>query len=979
MFFYESDTFEQMFYKYLENIAITGPLFSSEDEYLDDDDYYCLLKKITCFTQRYPSYRALRDKNQNSTFLKSFHRCFGIYLREATLRYATSMNEDGLWKPLTEGVERDFRHLNIHNNFWNEGSRDIRTILTQKTDSTNGKPFFYAIFNAFLSNNLKYSRPIGEDNEYCRHLLKLAILPRRYNPVTGKFNDILTAFQTNSVDRYLEDLDRRTLQIHELTRSHLATRILNFFRFVDEAKRDSIPKDEAKNSRYNYFNEWLDRAYAENIGNDHRSEYAEDIQKSVQVVFRLILGNKNEFNYNIPPIQSIKTLFPDIPNLRNTSSITISTDEGSFSIDDGIADFADCTVIQKNLLIENLIANQTINVIFNGDDYELPNPWYTKNQWHMLGNDGQRKNSWPCNEDFYLVVPTSWNQIASCIGIKDDESSESVNIATYNKIISDNSGKNVFILKHSENLKVFNYICIRFENNCEVKIEIENPDQIHLCHNFEGNPKFISQKSQHKIAIKTIEFSHLGEIDANDCSEIKKLFNNNVNVSITPTKRLLITNNSNDIVTSKKNKIKDKILPAITLLPQNTDVWVTKENNLIHGYISTPAANLSNDWTATTSPAVREFTLNANTTDSICDIHFVDGGDKFNLITPYYKPLNGKPLGYILKSRDIWRNTNAFDDIVPSNASYYFKWQENNVDFKIEIPLSKKVNIYHCYKFLDINGAKTTFGWKYKNTAFITDFEQDPNYKGPKEARPERVYTCTDQERTNYLDDLINEKAHLKKERSETPKRNTGKPFTFTKVERVSKPKDNLQKENTESVEEIKYVFSFPDAINKCEDFCRPYAPKWILYHVPYTIKLNEIKPNIKNAYQKGWGAFPFLFSAHLLEIDSTSTAELLGRVMACWKTRFRESLISKIKATDISNEIKDFFEKVPVISMENVDIVELMQLYQMEDFNNFNQRVSDAVDNFIPKLTGETLDFIQKLHIDPNYKRPNTQEQEEL
>ena len=972
MFFYESDTFEQIFYKYLENIAITGPLFSSEDEYLDDDDYYCLLKKITCFTQRYPSYRTLRDKNQNSTFLKSFHRCFGIYLREATLRYATSMNEDGLWKPLTEGVERDFRHLNIHNNFWETGRRDIRQVLTGDTDAANGRPFFYAIFNAFGSNDVKYSKPVGEDNEYCKHLLKLAILPRRYNPVTGKFNDILTAFQTNSVDRYLEDLDRRTLQIHELTRSHLATRILSFFRFVDEAKRDSIPKDEAKNSRYNYFNEWLDRAYAENIGNDHRSEYAEDIQKTVQVVYRLILGNKNEFNYNIPPIQSIKALFPDIPNLKNTSSITISIGEDSFSIDDGIADFGSFTTIQKNQLIENLIANQTINVTFNGDEYELPNPWYTKNQWHMLGNDGQRKNSWPCNEDFYLVTPESWKQSVSCEAVKDDGAAVSASILIHDKLVSNNSGKNVFTLQHSDDLKEFNSIHIKFENGNELKIEIENPDQIHLCHNFDGNPIFISQKSQHKIAIKTIEFSHLGEISTNDCSEIKRLFNNDVNVNISPSNRLVITNNSNDILTSEKTVIKNKIIPAITLLPQNTDVWVTKENNLIHGFISTSAANLSGDWAESFTPTVREHALNANDTDSICDIHFVDVGEKFNLITPYYKPLKDKRLGSTLKSRDIWRNTNAFDNIIPANASYYFKWQENGVVFEIEVPLSKKVNIYHCYKFLDINGAKTTFGWKYKNTAFVIDFEQDSNYNGPKEARPERVYTCTDQERTRYLDDLINEKAHLKKETPKVQKKETGTPFAFTQIERVSKPKDDSQDDATEPVEEIKYVFSplVIDAINECEDFCRPKSPKWILFHVPYIVKLNEIstriKPEIRIAYQKGWGEIPFLFSAHLLSIDSAEIAKQLGCVIIHWKNKFHEILTGKMMATDISEDHKKFLADSIIFSMENVSIEELIQLHLTGDIDSIDKKVSDVVDQFIPKLTSETLDFLKELYHKP-------------
>ena len=972
MIFHESDTFEQMFYKYLEDIAITGPLFSNENEFLDDDDYYCLLKNITNYTRRHPNYRTFRDRNQNSAFLKSFHRCFGIYLREATLRYATSMNEDGLWKPLTDGVERDFRHLNIHNNFWETGRRDIRQVLTGDTDAANGRPFFYAIFNAFGSNDVKYSKPVGEDNEYCKHLLKLAILPRRYNPVAGKFNDVLTAFRTNSVDRYLEDLDRRTLQIHELTRSHLATRILSFFRFVDEAKRDHIPKEEAQNSRYNYFNEWLELAYAENIGNDHRSEYAEDIQKTVQVVYRLILGNKNEFNYNIPPIQSIKTLFPDIPNLRNTSSITISIGEDSFSIDDGIADFGSFTTIQKNQLIENLIANQTINVTFNGDEYELPNPWYTKNQWHMLGNDGQRKNSWPCNENFHLVTPESWKQPVSCEAVKDDGAAVSANILSLNKTVSDNSGKNVFTLQSAPNLKEFNCIRIKFENGNEVKIEIENPDQIHLCHNFDGNPTFISQKSQHKIAIKTIEFSHLGEISTNDCSEIKLLFNNDVNVNISPSNRLVITNNSNDILTSEKTVIKNKIIPAITLLPQNTDVWVTKENNLIHGFISTSAANLSGDWAESFTPTVREHVLNANDTDSICDIHFVDGGEKFNLITPYYKPLKDKRLGSTLKSRDIWRNTNAFDNIIPTNASYYFKWQEKGVVFEIEVPLSKKVNIYHCYKFLDINGAKTTFGWKYKNTAFVIDFEQDPNYKGPKEPRPEQIYACTDQERTKYLNDLIDEKAHLKKERNESPKRNTENPFKFTKVERVSKPKDDSQDEATEPVEVIKYVFSpiVIDAINECKDFCRPKPTKWILFHVPYIVKLNEIstriKPEIKIAYQKAFGSEKFLFSAHLLSIDSAEIAKQLGCVIIHWKNKFHELLTSKMMAADISEDHKKFLADSIIFSMENVSIEELIQLHLTGDIDSIDKKVSDVVDQFIPKLTSETLDFLKELYHKP-------------
>ena len=214
-FFNSEQSFEEIFYSYLNNVSVKDELFCYEDEFLEDDDYYTLFRKIVSETRICKKYEDFRKRHSNPSYLKAFHRCMGIYLREATLRYATSFSEEGLWKPLNEGFQGDLSHIGCHTNFWENSNRSLRDILTGPVDSANGHNFFYAIFNAFRSDKIKYRKK--QENEYTKHLLKLAILPHKYNPVASHFDEVFVAYRSYSIDRYLEEIKIQGLNIHPRT------------------------------------------------------------------------------------------------------------------------------------------------------------------------------------------------------------------------------------------------------------------------------------------------------------------------------------------------------------------------------------------------------------------------------------------------------------------------------------------------------------------------------------------------------------------------------------------------------------------------------------------------------------------------------------------------------------------------------------------------------------------------------------------
>ena len=103
-----------------------------------------------------------------------------------------------------------------------------------------------------------------------------------------------------------------------------------------------------------------------------------------------------------------------------------------------------------------------------------------------------------------------------------------------------------------------------------------------------------------------------------------------------------------------------------------------------------------------------------------------------------------------------------------------------------------------------------------------------------------------------------------------------------------------------------------------------------------------------------------------MLSIDSAEIAKQLGYVIIHWKNKFHELLTGKMMAADISEDHKQFLADSIIFSMENVSVEELILLHQTGDIDRINERVSDVVDKFIPKLTGETLDFLKELYYKP-------------
>lgn len=752
-FFNSEQSFEDIFYSYLNNVSVKDGLFSYEDEFLEDDDYYTLFERIVSETQRFRKYSELRERHHSSTFLKSFHRCFGIYLREATLRYATSFSEDGLWRPLNEGVLYDFCQIRKHTNFWNQGNRDLRTILTGAVDSDNGHNFFYAIFNSFHSENIRYTRNQG--NEYTKHLLKLAVLPRKYNPVASHFDEVFEAYRSNSIDRYLKEKNIQGLNIHPRTRERLAAKIRNFFIIVDEAKQDGIELNDIQSNIITDFKDWLTKPF-NNKQNDDKSLAAansEYVRESSQVKYRLILGNQNIFQYHIPPILSLRGLFPDIQNLRNTSRIEIKDNDGYlFTIDNSYADIEDNNS-DKNRTISRLIGDSNITVEYKEKYYNVPNPWYMGNRWHILNEEGLKTDIWNCDQNIYLVIPDT-DSISTC-EMKSDNNASPTNYSL-NETTSTNSGMNVYKIEKNNDAANFDKLCITTKNGLRIIIEIESPSYVHLCHKFDGCPQFIAQKNKHKIAIGRIEFSHLDELDTNPvkveyekdyCVEVKKEYG-----------RLIITNKSTSVIELPEKNFGRTIIPAVTLLPEGTDVWIAhaEDQNSFRGYLQGTIDNLSHDWNDSNIGLLKQ-SPSANIEqghDSICSIRFAENGESFNLISPYLKANLNMPLGKTLYSRDIARNNNPFDGFIPNEASYYFKWTECERVLEATIPLYYKISVYHCYEKLGINGAECTFGWAYEGTRFCYSFKQNPDYTGCV-SRPENFYDYSKEELKAYFEKLL--------------------------------------------------------------------------------------------------------------------------------------------------------------------------------------------------------------------------------
>lgn len=971
MYLNENQSFEEMFDSYIMNVAVRNGLFSDEDEYLCDEDYKILFKSLVKKTQVYRNYEELRNNNQSSKFLCYFHRCFGIYLREAVLRYATSFSEDGLWAPLHEGVAKDFYSIGFTNEayhgFWSNSRRNLRSVLTGSADKVSNRNFFWHIFQAFRSPDVKYTHQEG-NNEYARHLLKLAILPKKYNPITD-FGATYEAYRTNSIARYLRECDLQGLMIHSDTESHLAIRIRNFFIYVDGARRDGMTIDEARRSRYNYFDYWMEQAYGIPLPSESDGRGEELVKSESQVVYRIIAGSENVFLYRIPDILSLKLLFPDISGLKNTSSIVLLDEDEDgelyFEINDGKIDFDGATIIERNERIEKLLISEYVRVIFEGSDPQsVPNPWFTNERWHLLNEDGKKTDSWEPSKNGYVVLPTSWGNVTQCVIKACGDESDGMQFVSKHNLYSENSGKNVYELKTVlQNFEYCDEIELRTANGQVVSVEIQYPSHVHLCSDFDGKPRFIAQKSNQKIAIGSIEFDHIGEISQD---QVENAFGEGIKASVC-SNRVLISNTTSHVVAVKSKQVGDKIFPYFTILPENADVWVAKQGENFAGYLCGVSEGLPSNWQNVPVSNMKMWNgrVNVKNLDSVCKVRFVNDGLEYDLISPYHKASCYLQLGESLESKNISRLNNPFGGVVPAGASYYFKWIENGVEFKVEIPLSMRISVNHCYNRLGINGACVEFGWTYQGTCFVDEFQQSQNYEGSSVQRSQEVFTETAEKREQYLLDLVC--AGVASQKSSNPKSsNLGTSHISRKVPKV-KMAPGVTEEETE-VELNEYNRAPIEEVVDARGF-NPYtviyiggngmvsSENWLLHEVSYLRIIPEVSSKVVDAYKRGWiagGGYSNKFVFHSLLNDpecGVNLAYALGETVAYWIFRFYSQLLYVVDELEDGEGLSSYLDKNLVFSLAGVDINELIEMKQQEKDNLIDEKISSAVGAFVPLL----------------------------
>lgn len=180
--------FTQYYNQYCES---SGPLFSTPDHFLCDDDYQTLIDSIKSITEFYRGNkgikigRKLQDSNSRSPWTVLFggmnnrpeRRAVGIYLRELVFRYAKGIGE-GLWTDIQDGIGIDFSRTSAIL----DNSSPVLAILKYMTTTPDnqkilGKIWQDSIFESFNNPLILSSRE--QNFRFVKQLLRVAGLPVR--------------------------------------------------------------------------------------------------------------------------------------------------------------------------------------------------------------------------------------------------------------------------------------------------------------------------------------------------------------------------------------------------------------------------------------------------------------------------------------------------------------------------------------------------------------------------------------------------------------------------------------------------------------------------------------------------------------------------------------------------------------------------------------------------------------------------------
>lgn len=802
--FQDNDDFVELFSKYKDEI---GDLFQDGNQILSNQDYRCLYKRLANIAEwslrpalhPCPSAETFVERIMNNEIpripageKKYFYRCFGIYLREATMRYGADFtNEGGFWQSMETGIQADLLDAYVsrnpgtqrpRNGFW--GNNGIREELTNEI--LRGKTLLEYVFSFFDNPEINMVERNGA--YFMRHLIKVAVCPLNYNPLRNDYENLLTNNQ--SIEAQLNMAERHTLDYHPDMRRQLVARIKYYFQGLPHIRHgfNNVDIDEyisnvlrqyfhIENPNH-YFSAWLHRDLTNAIA-----------RPAAQIGWRIIPNEmRNGGTLNENHLMTVSY------NVRSGSVIVKAPSDLDldvvFGADLHLDPFGFYDILGRNneilLRIEerqvqkpdgrdayNVCAFKIFELDFinirdeDGCIHSVKNPWVLKNDpCFIFDNNGRsvEKNFDAGRNHSYVIVLPEGEEITSI---------------RYRVGGCENAAQ-MPVLRNQNGLAVYDWIS-DFANVDGVVIEVKCADGHYRQLNYEVNDsrylhiyedkdllertRFMYQQRGKKVGIGTLYLTHL----SNDVHPqvVADQINRQVGIEVASVDepigrshatRLKLSNGGHSVLyIPELEDAGGKVVPSIILLPTDAYFWMARlEGNRFCAYLKSEQEidNLSYCWERQDDGKYIYHVDDYETWEHRgFPISFADNTPCVFSRKPYFKRLLNLEERMYFASEFFWSN-NLFDDLIPRDALLYFKWSEYNHIFEAKIPSIHPVN--KCLECFELVGCypDMTFGWIYEGTEFLVKLFSDQN-ANPLPQRNTNVYEMTDEDRSVWLQNRV--------------------------------------------------------------------------------------------------------------------------------------------------------------------------------------------------------------------------------
>lgn len=785
------ENFEAFFSKYKDEV---GNLFQNGNQILSEADYttlYCKLARQAQWnvpSRLYPDpFERTNREFKNSIEKKYFYRCFGIYLREAVMRYGKDLaGEKGFWAEMNEGIQHDLNDACLRQypegkrkkGFWEDDTPQCE--LTQAKYYIGSKSRLAYIYSFFENPAIRNIEQGGNGYQYMRHLIRMAICPINYNPLRSRYSEVLE--NANHVETLINSTEKNSLDIHPKMRATLTGRISNFFRYLPhirnlyqstnpEQRNDFITDNAYKffnlENQNHYYIDWLrqdlqgTQRYIPQIRRQSTQQNGQQLYDDYKFIVSFNTINQS-INITAPSDLNLDELFGKELGLEPWEEYQITNANG-----ENLLTIQNSQVIKGsnkdlyNAQVLKLLSEEKINI--NGGSLNtstIKNPWYlASNPYFIFNKKGKlQKNSVKLSESFFLVLPHD-EQIVS---IKQAEGNhvEQLEDASY----QEKDGLSLYEI----NVGTADSITITTTNDHlsrSIYLSVYDPTYLRHYESEEANQAtvFMVQRRTHKIGIGTITFSLPDDI-ANPTGWVNDFnarhqgdgISAHIDTDINRAPRLIISNEAQSVIEIPESNFGEaRNIPKISLLPQGTVFWTARREGDANfsAFLKCPndICNLDQQrWIQ--EGAIFRYNINGDVwIDSGSPVSFIQNGFTILTRTPYWNDAINHETPY---AEDFFWGNNPFDDLMPTGAKWVFQWEECNRTF--HVTTSTNNSISKCVESLGLEGnyPDMSFGWTFENTEFLLSLsKKEGKYKLPSRA-PE-IYEKTDTQRSTWLENLI--------------------------------------------------------------------------------------------------------------------------------------------------------------------------------------------------------------------------------